>query len=133
MTPMQTLSQRSGIARAAAWSAGLAVLWLLLALTRPSLVFHLGPLLVTAAAPVLLSLDESHHVSRTQIAIATAIGAALALLTTAILGVVGRLDAPGFGPFPDALVEALILVALGAVIGLAIGWWRVGSRGSDHP
>ena len=121
---MQTITTRAGSVRAIAWGGGFALLWVILAFARPSLTFHLAPFLVAAAPPVLLALDDAAHASRRQIVAATVIGASLALVGTAVLAGGGRLDGAGFGPFSSALSEALILIGAGAVVGLAIGWWR---------
>lgn len=121
---MQTINKRTGSLRAIAWGGGFALLWVILAFARPSLTFHLAPFLVAAAPPVLLALDDAAHASRTQVVTATAIGAGLALVATAILASGGRLDGAGFGPFSSALSEALILIGAGAVVGLVVGWWR---------
>ena len=100
------------------------MLWLVISLARPSLTFHLAPLLVTAAPPVLLALDDRGPATRRQIVLATVVGAGLALLTTGILAGAGRLEGPGLGPFPDALVESLAFIGIGAVFGIGVGWWR---------
>jgi len=121
---MQTITKRAGSVRAIAWGGGFALLWVVLAFARPSLTFHLAPFLVAAAPPVLLALDDAARASRAQIVAATAIGAGLALVATVILASGGRLDGAGFGPFSSALAEALILIGAGAVVGLAVGWWR---------
>jgi hypothetical protein len=122
---MQTIERRAGIGRSAAWGGGLALLWLVLALARPSLTFHLAPLLVAAAPPVLLTLDDRAGATRREIVLATVLGAAMALVTTGILTGLGRLEGPGLGPFPDALVESLAFVAIGALIGVSGGCWRL--------
>jgi len=126
---MQTIIKRAGSARAVAWGGAFALLWVVLAFARPTLTFHLAPFLVTAAPPVLLALDDGAHATRTQIGAATAIGAGLALLVTVVLAAAGRLDGAGFGPFPSALTEAIALTGAGALVGLAVGWWRVDGGG----
>lgn len=123
---MQTIIKRAGSARAIAWGGAFALLWVVLAFARPTLTFHLAPFLVTAAPPVLLALDDGADASRAQVFASTAIGAALALAVTAVLASAGRLDGAGLGPFTNALTEAIGFIAAGMVIGIGLGWWRVG-------
>lgn len=122
---MQTTIKRAGSVRAIGWGGGFALLWVILAFARPSLTFHLAPFLVTAAPPILLALDDGSGASRNQVAVVTSIGASLALAVTAVLAAAGRLDGAGLGPFSSALAEAIVLIGGGAVVGLAVGWWRI--------
>jgi hypothetical protein len=123
---MQTIIKRAGSARAIAWGGGFALLWVVLAFARPTLTFHLAPFLVTAAPPVLLALDDGANASRGQVFATTTIGAGLALVVTAVLASAGRLDGAGLGPFSNALTEAIAFIGAGMVVGIGLGWWRVG-------
>ncbi len=119
----QTIA-RTDSRRALMWGVMLAVLWVAVAVLRPATTFHLAPFLIASAPPVLLVLDEGASVDRSSVLRIGAIGAALSLGTALLLLAIGAMEGPVFEAFPSPLVEAFVLTAAGAVVGIGIGWWR---------
>lgn len=110
--------------RALMWGAMFAVLWVVVAILRPATTFHLAPFVIAAAPPVLFVLDEGTSTDRGSVLRIGAISAALSIGTALLLLAVGAMGGPVFEAFPSPLVEALALTAVGAVVGIGIGWWR---------
>lgn len=119
----QTIA-RTDTRRALMWGAMFAVLWVAVAILRPATTFHLAPFLIAAAPPVLFVLDEGASTDRASVLRIGAISAALSMGTALVLLAIGAMEGPVFEAFPSPLVEALALTAVGAVVGVGIGWWR---------
>lgn len=94
------------------WTAAIAGLWLIVAFARPDTTLHLGPLLVPLI-PAILSRGTEHAIR------STLVGIVMAAATLVILAASGNLDGPALGPFPDALAESVVFLAIGSVGGLA--------------
>lgn len=122
---MITNTARSGVLRAAAWSLGFAVLWLIVAVARPDSTFHLAPLLIAGVAPVVTAFDDTAPATKRAVSLAAAIGLSLALVTTLILSAAGHLDGGALEPFSDPVVESVAGALAGGLIGWSIGIWRV--------
>lgn len=93
-------------------TVGIAVLWVFVALLRPGTTLHLGPVLVPLI-PLVIAPRES-HASRSAV-----LAAVIAVAVTAGLATTGNLDGPALTPFPNALVESGVGIAVGAALGLA--------------
>lgn len=93
------------------WVAGVATLWLIVALARSGTTLHLGPLLVPLI-PLVVARRESFAMRMTGAA------AAIGLAVITVLWATGNLDGPALSPFPTALAESLAFLAVGATIGV---------------
>lgn len=113
-------------------SAGFAACWVVLAVTRPTVTYHLGPVLVAAAAPVARRIGGGRLGWADAVA-TTAGSLSVALVTTAALAGLDRLAGPTvFGP-GSALTESLAGAAFGALVGVlaaAVGRRRAADPGS---
>ncbi len=114
---MLFVSDRS-LRPAIGWAAGLGALWIVVAIVRPGTTFHLAPLLVGGAAPLLAALDRA---PRPQVVTLAVMSGALSLAITAALAALGAMNGPPLEPFPSPVVEALVLSVAGAVGGAAVG------------
>ena len=100
-----------------------AGLWALLAVWRPSTTWHLGPVLVAAAAPWLIGqgVRSGHRRRLAGLAAAAAAGFLTAVAVTAVLSGAGQLRGPTLAgshrPWPEALVLAAAAALLAAVPG----------------
>lgn len=112
------------IRRATFWGIVLAGLWVLVAVARPATTFHLAPLLIAAAPPVLLVLDDRSSATHGSVARVALGAAAIAGVTTIAVAAAGAMDGPAFGAFGSPLTEAIIFVALGGMFGFGFAWWR---------
>jgi len=107
--------------RAASFSTGLAVLWIVLALIRTGTTFHLAPALVAVVFPVTFAYDSDGKASTRDLGVATLAGLGLALLGTLILTVAGELTGPSLLPFGGAVTESVVFAIAGAATGFVIG------------
>jgi hypothetical protein len=117
---MLTKIPSSRVLRAAFMTLGLAVLWVVVALLRTGVTFHLAPLLVAAAFPVGMSYDADEPISAGGLAVASLAGLAAALVTTLILAALGEMTGPSLLPFGGAATEAVVFAAVGAIGGFVI-------------
>lgn len=121
---MQTVSHSIELRRALAVTAGLALLWMILAVARDGVTYHLAPLLVSAVPAAAVGIERQVPAKLlSQLAVA---GAAIALGITLLLSASGRLSGPSLLPIGGATAEAVIFSGLGAFTGWAIGMF--GSR-----
>ena len=98
--------------------------WVGVALIRPTSTFHLAPLLIAAAAPVLFTLDGDNRAEWATVLRLAAGGIALALAATFAVSVLGAMQGPPFEGFSGPLIEAVVLTAVGAGVGIGFVWWR---------
>jgi len=119
----QTIA-RTDIRRALMWGAMLAVLWMAVAVLRPTSTFHLAPFLIAAAPPVLLVMDDGAFADRAAMLRTGAISSVLALGAALLLFTIGSMDGPVFEAFPGPLAEAIAFTAMGAASGIVFGLWR---------
>jgi hypothetical protein len=103
-----TTQERTPYATTMLWTAAVAALWLIVAFVRPDTTLHLGPLLVPLI-PAILSRGTDHAIR------STLAGIAMAGIALVILAASGNLSGPALGPFPDALTESLVFLAIGSV------------------
>lgn len=106
------------LTRPTLYAAGLTGLWIVLAWGRPTVTYHLAPLLVAIVVPGAIALSEKAGWSLT--ALATGTGALLAAVATIVLGTTGHLAGPSLLPSGGAVVEAWVLAAVGAAGGGAL-------------
>ena len=108
--------------RGAAYSAGLAVLWVVLALLRSRTTFHLAPLLAAAVFPIVVAWDGED--SYQQLTLASIGGLVVALIATSILALTGEMTGPSLLPFGGAVTESVLFAVVGTAAGFGIGAWR---------
>ena len=113
---MEAITQTSDPSRTAlAYTLGLAILWMGLAVWRPTTTYHLAPVLVAGLAPVAaVSLGALHKIQTMAV-----IGVLLAATATSALALSGRLEGPSILPFGGAALESFIGVAVGGGLGWA--------------
>jgi hypothetical protein len=116
--------QSSQVRRAASISIGLAVLWIVVAFLRSGSTFHLAPILVAAAFPIMYAFDPEDRISARDLLPPTVAGLAIALVTTLILAVAGEMTGPSLLPFGGAATEAVVFSLAGAIGGFGIGLLR---------
>lgn len=114
----------SQLRRAATISLGLAVLWVVLAFLRSGTTFHLAPILVAGALPVVVAFDVQDQISAQHLVLPTVIGLAGALVTTLILTVADEMTGPSLLPFGGAVTEAAVFSFAGAIGGFMTGALR---------
>jgi len=106
-------------------TAGLAVVWLIAAIFRPEVTYHLAPFLVAGSLPVAMVVDRDRAPGMKMFALASAVGFVVAVATTALLAAAGWLEGPTLGPFANAGGESVAGAAFGAVTGFLIATlWR---------
>jgi hypothetical protein len=90
---------------------GFALLWVVMSLATKDVTFHLGPLIVAAAAP----LPSRHR----RLAWAV-VGLTMAVGTAMVLAATGAMTGPSLLPFGGALLESVVLAIVGAGLGLVL-------------
>ncbi len=94
--------------------------WLLLALVNRGTTYHFAPLIVAAAAPVVLRLEVEARLSGRMLVAASGLSMAAAVVGMMLLWLLGALAGPvvvgGSAP-----AETGLAIALGAASGLVIG------------
>lgn len=106
---------------AAGWTVATAALWVGLAVWRPGTTWHLGPVLVAAAAP--WSVGQGVRAGgRRAVAGAAGVGFLAGSVVTAVLAGTGRLRGPvllgSLRPWAEALVMAAMAAVLAAIPGV---------------
>ena len=101
--------------RGALLTGAVCVVWFFLALRRPELHYHFAPLIAAALWP--LSLRSKGRATAHDSRLGAIGGAALVIVATAIILLVGNLEGPNFierGPaWPEAVLFAVIAGAWG--------------------
>ena len=116
---MSTTSELVDTRRFFTLAAGLTALWVILAIARPGVTYHLAPLIV-AALPTVAGRFEGRAGPMTLARLAVG-GAGLAFAATLLLSSLGRLAGPSLLLFGGAALEAVIFSLLGAVAGWIMG------------
>lgn len=132
--PDRRQDRRGGVVRRGmAWTLGTALLWLGLALWRPTTTWHLAPVLVAGALPWFVLSNLSSVGRKTQaVLLAAAAGGTAAALATTVLSGLDLLRGPTLRHSDGAALEALQLsggTALATV--LAGGFLAIRAGGSD--
>lgn len=102
--------------------AGIGALWAILAANNPTTTYHLAPLLVAGAGPILSTLDGEVEISAQLLASAAAVGLVTALATAIAIAALGWSQGPSLLPFGGAVTEAVVFAVAGAVGGLAVAF-----------
>lgn len=92
------------------------MLWVVLAQVSSTTTFHLAPLLVAAAPPVVDASEGTDRTSR--LVLLAVLGTVLALIVTGILSGTGSLAGPSLLPTGGAALESVVFSFAGAVVGL---------------
>lgn len=96
----------------------LAAVWAVAAAVQPTSTYHLAPILIAGAVPVL---GRRLGAPRSRLVLAAAGGALIATIGAALLAGFGLLQGPTLLPYGGAFAEALTFTVAGALGGLAIG------------
>lgn len=107
-----------GLRSAGLTGLGLSALWVLLAVVSDS-TFHLAPLLIAGAPPVMAGFEL---VPTRRILALAALTTVLALALTGVLSAAGRLAGTSLLPAGGAAFEGVIFAALGGGVGALAGW-----------
>ncbi len=99
---------------ATAWlTVAITLVWITYATIRGDTTVHLGPLIVPFV-PVATGYGAPRAAILTWFATALAAGAIVVLSTT------GNLDGPAIGPFSDATIESVVVLAISAPAALVL-------------
>lgn len=109
------------VRRALTVMVALAALWVILAVARLGVTYHLAPFLVSAVPAAALGIEGTAQARR--LSAMAAAGAVTGLAATLLLSAAGRLTGPSLLPFGGAAAEAVIFSAIGAAVGWAVGMW----------
>ncbi|VAW03743.1 hypothetical protein MNBD_ACTINO01-574 [hydrothermal vent metagenome] len=101
------------------WTAGIAVVWLIVGVLRPETTLHLGPIFLPLLPAFLLR-------GRQDALNGVLAGVAMASLTIVVLTITGNMDGPAVAPFSDPLTESIAVLAGAAILGLIVS--RTGQR-----
>ena len=116
--------RRRSVAKIVGFALGLTVLWAVLAAARPTVTYHLAPLLVAAVPGFFARFDDSVGLDRASFVVLTAASTSIALAATGVLAVAGGLMGPSLLPFGGAALEGVVGIAIGAIIGLTLAGSR---------
>lgn len=110
----------------AAWTAVVALLWVLLAWWQPTTNWHLAPVLLAAAWPWVTGQDlrGGDRSALSRLLVSGAGGFAVAAVTTLALSRSGLLGGPTVLGFADPAVEGLVLGAAAALLVVLLGLGR---------
>ena len=95
----------------------LAAVWAIAAALQPTSTYHLAPILIAGAVPVLGSRSSA---PRSRLVLAAAGGALIAAIGAALLAGFDLLQGPTLLPYGGAFAEALTFTVAGAVGGIVI-------------
>lgn len=125
---LSSLSLNGRPARSVGSSLVFAAIWVVAAALRPELTFHLAPLIVAGAAPVILAL-EARGVGNSEPPLAAAglLATGLAVAATGGLSAAGWLEGPSLLPTGGAALEAAMFALAGGTAGWTIATGMVRS------
>jgi hypothetical protein len=113
------------LSRGLRYSGALAVVWLIAAAPRPDVTYHLAPMLVAGALPVVTVFDGTTVPGNKLLVFAAGVGFLVAVATTGVLTATGWLQGPPLGPFDNAVGESVAGAGFGAVAGFTVAvLWR---------
>lgn len=109
------------------WTVAVALVWLLLAVWRPTTTWHLAPVLLAVAWPWVAGQDlrRGDRTAAAGLLGAGVAGFAATALTAFALDGLGLLRGPTLGWFADPVTEALVLGAGAMLLAVAVGLVRV--------
>ncbi len=105
------------------WTLAAGLVWVGLAVWRPTTTWHLAPMLLAAAAPWVLAQDLRAGDRRAlpRLAGAAVAGLIVAVLVSEALARTGFLLGPTLPGFPNPRTESLLLAGAGAVLAVLLG------------
>lgn len=110
----------------AGWTAAALVVWLLLAVWRPTTTWHLAPVLLAAAWPWVVGQDVRTGDRRGAVPILSTGLAGFAVTCIATIGLAGAdlLRGPTFGGLPGVVTEAVVSGAAATLLAVLVGLRR---------
>ncbi len=116
---------------AVAGSSAVALGWVLMAITHPTTTYHFAPLVAVVVVPFLARARTQKSIPLRRALVLTSGGALPALIATAVIESLNALGGPTLISAGGALVETLIAIGAGLLIGMTamISPWR---RGGSH-
>ena len=96
---------------------GLALVWTIAAAVRPSLTFHLAPILIAGIVPLLHTAKDKGPGG---VAVAGALGFGVAVVTGVGLSIFDLLKGPSLLPIGGAFAEAVAFAVIGAALGAVL-------------
>lgn len=111
MTATPYTAQTSQLRNAIAWTAGVALVWILAAVMRSETTLHLGPVFMPLIPAFLLKGDE-------RVVPGIVAGIALGASTITLLSLTGNLDGPPLEPFQSTLTESFVVLAVSGLLAL---------------
>lgn len=97
----------------------LAAVWAVAAVAQPTSTYHLAPILIAGAVPVL---GRRRGAPLSRLLIAAVGGGLLAMVATVGLSAADLLQGPTLLPYGGAFAEAITFTATGMAFGALIGW-----------
>ncbi len=121
--PAASRSSRSAMRTPVLWTLVAGLVWVVLAVWRPTTTWHLAPMLLAAAAPWVIAQDLRAGDRRAlpRLATAAVAGLIVSALITWVLATTGLLRGPTPPGFPDPRTESLLLAGAGAVLAGLLG------------
>jgi hypothetical protein len=110
--------------RAVGYGLTFVAVWIVLALLRPTVTYHLAPLIVAASVPWVFVAEHRESATVRDRMAATALGGVLSVGATALLAAIARLEGPSLLPSGGAAAESLVMSIAGVAIGLGALRWR---------
>jgi hypothetical protein len=97
----------------------LAAVWTVAALAQPTSTYHLAPILIAGAVPVLGPRQEA---PASRLLLAGVAGGLIAATASVALAALDLLRGPTLLPYGGAFAEALTFTVAGMVVGTVVGW-----------
>jgi uncharacterized protein (DUF427 family)/glutaredoxin len=121
--PAVPRSSSAGVWTPALWALAGGLVWVTLAVWRPTTTWHLAPMLLAAAAPWVVAQDLRAGDRRAlpRLAAAAVTGLVVSVLITWMLAAADLLRGPALPGFPDPLTESVVFAAAGAVLAALVG------------
>ncbi|MET3948467.1 putative membrane protein YedE/YeeE [Arthrobacter sp. UYCu512] len=116
---------------AAAVSSAVALGWVLMAVSHPTTTYHFAPLVAVVVGAVLVRARTQKSIPLRRALVLTSGSALPALISTAVIESLNALGGPTLIGAGNALVETLVAIAAGLIIGVTtmITPWRPRDRG----
>lgn len=97
----------------------LAAVWAVAALAQPTSTYHLAPILIAGAVPVL---GPRQKAPASRLLLAGVAGGLIAATASVALAALDLLRGPTLLPYGGAFAEALTFTVAGMVVGTIVGW-----------
>lgn len=109
---------RRVLLEAVAVSSTVALGWVLMAITHPTTTYHFAPLVAVVVAPFLVRARTQKSIPLRSALVLTSAGVLPALIATAVIESLDALGGPTLIGAGGALVETLVAIAAGLIIGM---------------